>query len=303
MKFLIVDDSRTVQTIIKRILESVGYRNIELRTASNGEEALATVASWRPDLILTDWHMPGMSGLEMLQVLKQSGCGDIKVGFVTTESSARHIEEARKNGAVFVVNKPFNNEVLKQAVLSVLQDAAGCEEAIEAAEAVPAEVATARGQVAEAADITRLLSQQLAIACKVEPIAALSIDHVRLPYVIGVYTEAGSKAVHAVCLLDLNAACMIGGAMAKLPVKDVKEAIASMTLSKEIFENASLFLADIARVISDSAGGRRMVMSSNHLVQKPFEKLYEMMRKNYGRSDFNIAFSDYGDGLMSILLS
>lgn len=302
MKFLIVDDSRAVQTIIKRILESVGYRNTELRTASNGEEALKTLASWRPDLILTDWHMPGMSGLELLQVLRQSGNGDIKVGFVTTESSARHIEEARKNGAVFVVTKPFNNEVLKQAVLSVLQDAAGFEEAMETAEAAPV-AAAERGKAAEAADIARLLSQQLAIACKVEAIDALAIDHIRLPYVIGVYTEIGSKAVHAVCLLDLNAACMVGGAMAKLPVKEVKEAIASMTLSKEIFENASLFLADIARVISDRSSGPRVVMSSNHLVQKPFEKLYEMMRKEYGRSDFNIAFSGYGDGLMSILLN
>jgi CheY-like chemotaxis protein len=57
MKFLIVDDSRAVQTIIKRILENTGYREIELRTALNGDEALAILEGWQPDLVLTDWHM------------------------------------------------------------------------------------------------------------------------------------------------------------------------------------------------------------------------------------------------------
>jgi CheY-like chemotaxis protein len=71
MKFLIVDDSRAVQTIIKRILENTGYREIELRTALNGDEALAILEGWQPDLVLTDWHMPGMTGLELLQTIRQ----------------------------------------------------------------------------------------------------------------------------------------------------------------------------------------------------------------------------------------
>ncbi|HCV75646.1 MAG TPA: response regulator, partial [Pseudomonas sp.] len=63
MKFLVVDDSRAVQTIIKRILANTGYRDIELRVASTGEEAVALLESWTPNLVLTDWHMPGMTGL------------------------------------------------------------------------------------------------------------------------------------------------------------------------------------------------------------------------------------------------
>lgn len=299
MRFLIVDDSRAVQTIIKRILESTGYREIELKTALNGEEALATLETWKPDLILTDWHMPGMTGLELLQTIRQLGLNDIKVGFVTTESSARHIEEAHRNGAVFVVNKPFNKEVLEQAVLSVLQDGADVEEAIEVAESAPSQAASHKAIGAE--EISRMLSLS-SIICKVEPIPPLPIDRIKLPYVIGIYSSPGSKTVEAICLMDLHVACMLGGAMAGMPAAQIAAAIGSKTLNREMYENCSSFLSDLAGIISQS-GGKRLNFTSSHLVQKPFEKLYELMRNNYGRTDFGLSFAGYGDGLLSILLS
>ncbi|OHC28218.1 MAG: hypothetical protein A2Y50_09475 [Pseudomonadales bacterium RIFCSPLOWO2_12_59_9] len=302
MRFLIVDDSRAVQTIIRRILEKIGYRDIELKTALNGDEALATLETWKPDLILTDWHMPGMTGLELLQTIRQLGMHDIKVGFVTTESSARHIEEAVRNGAAFVVTKPFNTEILTQAVLSVLQDADSLEGAIEtAAEPNTSSVKTATASPTSAAEIARLLSLS-SIICKVESIEPVPIDRIKLPYVFGVYSSAGSKAVDAVCLMDLNAAAMIGGALSNLSAAEVKTAISSLTLNRDIFENSKSFLSDLAEMISRS-GEKRLALSSCHLVQKPFEKLYELMRNNYGRADFSISFAAYGDGFITILLS
>lgn len=303
MKFLIVDDSRAVQAIIRRILESAGYQNVEFRTALNGEEALRIVPEWQPDLILTDWHMPTMTGIEMLQVLKQSGQEHIKVGFVTTESSAKRIEEARRNGAVFVVNKPFNNDQLKQAVLAVVQGEAGAEQAIEAVAEKATDDTPPEQLLTETADMRKLLIQQLQMPCSLEPVPPVSIDSIRLPSLIGVYTEGSSKAVHAVCILDLNATCMIGGIIARLTPEQVKEAIASGTLSRDIFENASSFLADMATLIATNTSTEKLRMSSSHLVQKPFEKLYEAMKKNHGRTDFNVSFSQYGDGLISILLN
>ena len=302
MRFLIVDDSRAVQTIIRRILEKIGYRNIELKTALNGDEALATLESWQPDLVLTDWHMPGMTGLELLQTIRQLGMHDIKVGFVTTESSARHIEEAVRNGAAFVVTKPFNNEVLTQAVLSVLQDADGLEEAIETSpEPSTSTPKSTKNITTSAEEIARLLSLS-SIICKVESIQPVPIDRIKLPYVFGVYSSAGSKAVDAICLMDLNAAAMIGGALSNLSPAEVKAAISSLTLSRDIFENSKSFLSDLADMIARS-GDKRLSLSSCHLVQKPFEKLYELMRNNYGRADFSVSFSAYGDGFITILLS
>ncbi|OEC32788.1 Response regulator receiver domain-containing protein [Pseudomonas cuatrocienegasensis] len=300
MKFLIVDDSRAVQAIIKRILENTGYREIELRTALSGDEALAILEDWQPDLILTDWHMPGMTGLELLQTIRQLGMHDIKIGFVTTESSARHLDEAHRNGAVFVVNKPFNTEELKQAVLSVLQDADGFENAIETA-APLAPVAAAQRPGIDVTEIASILSLS-SIVCKIEPIAPVAIEHVKLPYVIGIYSAAGSKAVDAVCLMDLNAACMLGGAIAKQTSDQVKAAILSKTLNRDVYENCTSFLSDLSGMISRSSG-KRGALSSSHLVQKPFSKLFELMGNNYGRADFSISFPAYGDGFISVLLS
>jgi CheY-like chemotaxis protein len=301
MKFLIVDDSRAVQSIIKRILENTGYREIELRTALSGDQALEILEGWKPDLILTDWHMPGMTGLELLQTIRQLGMLDIKVGFVTTESSARHLDEAHRNGAVFVVNKPFNTEELKHAVLSVLQDADGFEGAIEAAAPSPAAAVAAAKQPIDAAEIASILSLS-SIVCKIERIEPVPIEHVKMPYVIGIYSAPDSKTVDAVCLMDLNAACMVGGAMAKQSADQVKAAILAKTLNRDVYENCTSFLSDLAGMISRSSG-KRGTLSSSHLVQKPFGKLFELMGNNYGRADFSISFPVYGDGFISVLLS
>ena len=301
MKFLIVDDSRAVQAIIKRILENTGYREIELRTALNGDEALEILEGWQPDLVLTDWHMPGMTGLELLQTIRQLGMLDIKVGFVTTESSARHLDEAHRNGAAFVVNKPFNTEELKQAVLSVLQDADGVEDAIEAAAPSPAAAVATPKQPIDVAEIASILSLS-SIVCKIERIEPVPIEHVKLPYVIGIFSAPDSKTVDAVCLMDLNAACMLGGAMAKQSADQVKAAILSKTLNRDVYENCTSFLSDLSGMISRSSG-KRCTLSSSHLVQKPFGKLFELMDNNYGRADFSISFPAYGDGFISVLLS
>lgn len=300
MKFLIVDDSRAVQTIIKRILEKTGYQEIELKTALNGDEALEILEQWQPDLILTDWHMPGMTGLELLQTIRQLGMTEVKVGFVTTESSAKHLEEAYRNGASFVVNKPFNTEELQQAVLSVLQDEIEAETAIAEAE-IPAQHSGPLRQAIESGEIASLLSLS-SIACSVEKIAPVPISRVKLPYVIGIYSTPGSKSLEAVCLMDINAACMLGGAMAKQPSAEVKAAIAAMTLKKDIYENCASFLSDLAGMIS-RGGGKQVTLISSHLVQKPFEKLFDLMRNNDGRADFSLSFPGYGDGFISILLS
>lgn len=300
MKFLVVDDSRAVQTIIKRILANTGYKNSELRVASTGEEALALMESWTPNLVLTDWHMPGMTGLELLQAIRQSVDTGIQVGFVTTESSARHVEEAYRNGAAFVVTKPFTQETLQQAVLTVLQDGASAEKAIESSEREALVVPTRFNPNPQL--IHKILGLS-SIICHIEPMAPIPVDRLALPYVIGIYSHPQSKALEAVCLLDLNAACILGGSLAGLPSASIHAAIASSTLSREIYENVGVFLADISTMISAGKGGTPLSLSTSHLVQKPFEKLYSLWRQNNGRADFSLSFPGLGDGFIALLLS
>lgn len=300
MKFLVVDDSRAVQTIIKRILANTGYKDSELRTASTGEEALALLEDWTPNLVLTDWHMPGMTGLELLQAIRQSAGPEIQVGFVTTESSARHVEEAYRNGAAFVVTKPFTQETLQQAVLTVLQDGASAERAIQASERESLPLPTRFNPDTQV--IQKLLGLS-SIVCHIEPMAPIPVDRLALPYLIGIYSHPQSKALEAVCLLDLNAACILGGSLAGFSLAAIHSAIASATLSREMYENAAAFLADLSGMISAGKGGSPLALGTSHLVQKPFEKLYSLWRQNNGRADFSLSFPGLGDGFIALLLS
>ncbi len=120
MKILIVDDSKTMRTLIKRTLRMAGYGDHETVEAENGAAALAILDKLTPDLILSDWNMPEMSGLELLQALKEQG-SSINRGFVTTEATAQMRGLAAKEGARFLVTKPFTPETIQAALEPFLE--------------------------------------------------------------------------------------------------------------------------------------------------------------------------------------
>lgn len=120
MKILIVDDSKAMRMIITRSLRQAELGGLTLFEASNGAEALACVASDRPDLVLTDWNMPTMNGLELLQAL-QAQEAPPKVGVVTSESTAVIRQAASAAGAAFIITKPFTPEIFRAALSPVLR--------------------------------------------------------------------------------------------------------------------------------------------------------------------------------------
>ena len=75
MKILVADDSRVMRQIVIRTLRQAGYDDHDIVEAEDGADALAKVASEQPDLVLSDWNMPNMTGIECLQALRASGLG------------------------------------------------------------------------------------------------------------------------------------------------------------------------------------------------------------------------------------
>lgn len=122
MQILIVDDSKAMRMIVIRTLKQSGlsgYRTIE---ASNGAEALQMIASQPVDLVISDWNMPEMKGIELLKQLRESG-RKTAFGFVTSESGAAVREEAMAAGAAFLVVKPFTPQGFEAALKPLLQPA------------------------------------------------------------------------------------------------------------------------------------------------------------------------------------
>ncbi len=113
-KALIVDDSRTIRLILCRILLEMGY---EVCEAANGREALAATETegTAVSLVLTDWNMPEMNGLELVKRLRQNPeLASPRVVMVTTETELDHMVLALDAGADEYVMKPFTKDILKE---------------------------------------------------------------------------------------------------------------------------------------------------------------------------------------------
>ena len=116
MRFLIVDDSSTMRRIIINTLNKLGYK--ECHEAANGREGVERLATTQVDIVITDWNMPEMNGMELLEELKAR---DIRVpfGFVTAEGTPEMRRLAAQAGARFVVVKPFTADTLKSKIDAV----------------------------------------------------------------------------------------------------------------------------------------------------------------------------------------
>ncbi|WP_312598937.1 response regulator [Brevundimonas sp.] len=114
---LIVDDSRIIRKVARRIIEGLGY---EVDEAADGAEALAYCIGAMPDVVLVDWNMPVMDGITFLRRLRATSGGDRpKVLFCTIETRPERIAEALAAGADDYVMKPFDGEILQSKLTEV----------------------------------------------------------------------------------------------------------------------------------------------------------------------------------------
>jgi len=114
---LLVDDSRMIRKVARRIVENAGYAVLE---AENGEEGLARCRASMPDLVITDWNMPVMSGIEFVTALRAIPTAvPPKVVFCTTNSGAKDIHKGIEAGADEYVIKPFDEAALMSRLQAV----------------------------------------------------------------------------------------------------------------------------------------------------------------------------------------
>jgi two-component system chemotaxis response regulator CheY len=118
---LIVDDSFPMRAVIKKVIKASGFDIGEFFEAGNGKEALQVLDEHWLDLVLTDYNMPDMNGLELLKIMKHTDTlADIPVVIVTTDGSARRVEEFLAQGAAAYIKKPFTPEQIKKNLNSLL---------------------------------------------------------------------------------------------------------------------------------------------------------------------------------------
>lgn len=120
MNVLIVDDYNTMLRIIKNLLKQLGFNNVD--EATDGAEALQKVKEKNYGLIISDWNMEPMTGLDFLKAVRTSGDTYAQTPFimVTAESKTENVVIAKQAGVSNYIVKPFNLETLKSKITSVL---------------------------------------------------------------------------------------------------------------------------------------------------------------------------------------
>ena len=108
MKVLLVDDNRAMRVMVRRALVQTGLSDLKVVEAENGSDALAKLSDVVPDVILSDWSMPEMGGVDLLRELRSRGSA-VKFGFVTPEPPSSQMREtAFQAGAQFMIARPFS---------------------------------------------------------------------------------------------------------------------------------------------------------------------------------------------------
>lgn len=319
LKFLVVDDSRAIQAIIRRAIEKCGYQPIEVQTALNGEQALDLIGSFLPDLVITDWHMPKVSGLEMVQAMRQMGHQKTRVGFVTTERTPAMLNEAVANGAMFILHKPFDDAELIAVVTAAVKDLVHL--AATSVVAPTEDTVVAPTTTAAAAEVVvdlekandpvapEALQQQLAaclgnIPFRLIPHEKMVIDKLTPNILLGLYSANERKGVYAIGMLDANALCMVGGGSARKNPLDVRAAMATGHPDTVMMDRAHDFLKTVAECLTQSSGEPAwgITLAKASVVKNTFSKLAEVLAQPSHRSDFRLSIPGYGEGRMAFFV-
>jgi two-component system chemotaxis response regulator CheY len=128
MKILIVDDFSTMRRIIKNLLRELGFSNTE--EADDGKTALPMLQSGNFDLLVTDWNMPGMPGIDLLRAVRaDEKLSALPVLMVTAEQKREQIVEAAQAGVNGYIIKPFTAQTLKEKLDRIFERIEGAREA------------------------------------------------------------------------------------------------------------------------------------------------------------------------------
>src|ERR1700693_5049156 len=113
MKILIVDDSTAMRMIVKKTLRLAGFEGHTISEVDDGAKALAAIKASKPDLVLSDWNMPNMTGIQLLEALAADG-NKLTCGVITTEATADMRARAMGAGAKLLITKPFTPESFQE---------------------------------------------------------------------------------------------------------------------------------------------------------------------------------------------
>lgn len=297
MKVLVVGDSRVMRQMVVRALRQAGLMGCDAVEAADGADGLAAVAEHSPDLVLSDWNMPGMGGLAFLQALRAGGDWT-PFGFVTSERAVHVREQALAAGAGFVVHKPFTAEGLHEAVMTMSGP----------------EPVRRRGPVCAVsrAGLETVLPERKAVRDMLEVLLGRDVPvgdgervhaHAHAPDVTTAEIVDDFGAVSALIVADLPLAVFAGAALGLTPPDVAREMLAGRACSEPVRE-AFAEVLNVLSAVFNGPGAPHVRLGRVWLgpAQVPVA-VADLAREAGGREDLAVEVTGYGAGNLSLILS
>jgi CheY-like chemotaxis protein len=322
MKFLIVDDSRAVQTIIRKAIEKSGLPDLEFKTASSADTAYEIAKEWQPNLLITDWHMPNMSGLELIQLLRQTGLGHIPVGMVTAEQSNIKIAEAKQNGALFVISKPCEEKELLDAIYTVIKKPAHSEPS-EKTQTWISKLANTKLQNAMSSSevhmppepnleilklsaFQKLVNEQLGESIRINPLVRKPTNEMKGVFLVVLYGDCPESGIKAISIFDKKAVNLIGGYTAKISINEIMALNKLEEIDRNIATSSMEFVTKNLDLLfvptSQTKKDESLKVLSKSIVNNLSNKLLQTIDSAESRYDFLISQIDFGSCYTSLII-
>lgn len=296
MRILIVDDSRATLEIVRRGLQKFGYRNLSIRAANNAVEALSIIGQWSPAIVLTDWHMPDISGLSLLREIMKRQMG-IKVAMITTIDDDKQIEEALEAGACFVLSKPFDDSDLHDKLLPLVQ-------MVEQSQIIAKSMSEVNGEMAlpKLNQLERLLQRHIDDALKVQTIHTQKFDESKIPCVMAMFEDKDNKRIRAIAMLDIYAACIYSRCNKDVTHEQILKCVKNQVIDVEMMDACRKVLADSALVFVDYKTKVSLRLKSASFVPRPFKRLEILYKvEEDKRIDYSVQLADLALGKVTLV--
>lgn len=307
MKILIVDDSRAMQVIIRREIEQLGYHQLEFQHANDGVKALDIIRVWEPDLVISDWHMPEMNGLELLLRLNREML-DITIGLVTTENSHERLQEARDAGAHFIVQKPFTINTLHEAVSPIIKRRLDEKTALQ--EQVIQENTSASSShkhdhiiLPTFEELTTALQKKSSTSLHLQQAEPIVLDHNHYPYLLGLYGNNERQSVHAIAIADINAVCILGALQSDLK-EECLNTLTKKTIPKNIMNSCKKIFRTLQHTLHHAGDDEHLTLSSSNIMRKNNPAIENLLtKKTNDRIDITLANEYISEGHLTFIVS
>jgi CheY-like chemotaxis protein len=286
MRVLVVDDTRTMRMIVSRSLKQIEEVE-EVIQAESAEEAIDLLETEPVDLIVCDWNLGGMTGIEFLEALRAAEW-TVPFGFITAESSEQSHQRAAAAGAAFILTKPFTNDQLQAAFDSLGEGSHRSERPVASGEGTGSD---------RVGDLEDLLAKLCAAPIHVE--ASESGPDLHSPRYVATYADE-NQGLSALCILETSFGIAVSAAMTRLSPRSAQDWVHTGIVPDELIGD----LHEVANVLGQfvrPGSGRVLLEDLEGLAPGERYQKMELVKDAPVVEHFDVDVDGYAKGLCTVI--